>query len=886
VIAEALAMPGGARFFRCAFQVNPYSYLKENNKRTAFSNEPAYNASIVATCLDLGIEVIAITDHSQVKTSVQLWQAARAAGIAVFPGCEVKTKDGIHILCLFDPTTDLDRIEHFLGSCGIRDAGDPSQTSDYDVLELLKHTREWAGICIAAHVVTSGGLLQLLRGRPTINAWQCDDLLAVALSAPLAEAPEAMRLILENKDPQYHRDRPLAIVNARDVDDPEHLRLPSATTLIKMSRPSVEGLRQAFLAPGSRIRQVDDPPPEGHSEFVAMAWEGGFLDGVRLRFNDNLNVLIGGRGTGKSTVIESLRYVVGLEPIGEDARRAHDGIVRHVLKPGTKLSLLVRSHRPNLQEFVIERSVPNPPVVRAADGRVINLAPSAILPRVELYGQHEISELTRSPERLTLLLGRFVGDTSAIDAKRTSLRRSMERSRTLLLQTQHELTEVADRLAALPNLEETMRRFTEAGLEERLRDQSLLVREERLLQTAGGRVTSIADLISELKGSLPIDRAFLSSQALDSLPGRDYLADADRVLSSLSTALQDLATRMQETVEAARLQLADVNTRWQGRKATVDTAYQRILRELQQSKVDGEEFIRLRRQIEDLRPLKEREATLRRALDEESDGRRNLLAEWDDLKAAAFRTLQNAAARVSHQLEGRVRVTVALAGDREPLLRLLREHVSGRLSESTEILRDLDQLSLRELADTCRKGAAALNTRYSFSPSQAERLARAAPDVFMQIEELELPSTTEIKLNVAPEGEPPAWQSLDALSTGQKATAVLLLLLLESDAPLVVDQPEDDLDNRFISDGVVPKMRAEKRRRQFVFATHNANIPVLGDADLILGLSASGEAVTGRAQVRPEHMGSIDSPGVQELAEEILEGGKEAFEMRRLKYGF
>jgi ABC-type Na+ transport system ATPase subunit NatA len=127
---------------------------------------------------------------------------------------------------------------------------------------------------------------------------------------------------------------------------------------------------------------------------------------------------------------------------------------------------------------------------------------------------------------------------------------------------------------------------------------------------------------------------------------------------------------------------------------------------------------------------------------------------------------------------------------------------------------------------------------------------------------------------------------LEHLSTGQKATAVLLLLLLESDAPLVVDQPEDDLDNRFITEGVVPIMRDEKRRRQFVFSTHNANIPVLGDAELILGLGAKGEGKEGQAMILPEFMGSIDGQPVRELVEEILEGGKTAFEMRRLKYGF
>ncbi|MCZ2111805.1 MAG: phosphoesterase, partial [Dehalococcoidia bacterium] len=90
----------------------------------------------------------------------------------------------------------------------------------------------------------------------------------------------------------------------------------------------------------------------------------------------------------------------------------------------------------------------------------------------------------------------------------------------------------------------------------------------------------------------------------------------------------------------------------------------------------------------------------------------------------------------------------------------------------------------------------------------------------------------------------------------------------------------------FITDGVVPRMREEKQRRQFVFSTHNANVPVLGDAELIIGLTASGEADGGRARIRPEHVGSIDARPVRELVEEILEGGKEAFERRRRRYRF
>ncbi len=127
---------------------------------------------------------------------------------------------------------------------------------------------------------------------------------------------------------------------------------------------------------------------------------------------------------------------------------------------------------------------------------------------------------------------------------------------------------------------------------------------------------------------------------------------------------------------------------------------------------------------------------------------------------------------------------------------------------------------------------------------------------------------------------------MNDLSTGQKATTILLLLLLESDAPLIIDQPEDDLDNFFIAEGIIPKMREEKLSRQFIFSTHNANIPVLGDAELIVGLKAVGEAALGHGEIPVEWMGSIDDRNVRLNVEQILEGGKDAFEMCRAKYGF
>ena len=883
-MAAAIRLPKGARFYHCAMQVNPFAYLNRHNMRTPFSSEAEYNKAIVTACLDIGIEVIGVTDHYRVDQSASLVQAAREAGLWAFSGFEAVAKDGVHFLCLFDPDKD-NMLERFIGECGIHNTDATSPTGSLDSIDLLTRSKNWGAICIAAHVAANGGLLKKLSGQTRVNVWTSPGLLACALPGPVDDAPEGIRLILKNKDAQHRRARRVAIINASDVNDPEDLKKNGASCFIKMSNVSVEAFRQAFLDPESRIKLHSDLQPESHAEFVAMTWEGGFLDDTSVHFNSNLNVLVGGRGTGKSTMIESTRYVLGLDPLGEDARKAHEGVIRHVLRSGTKVSLLVRSHKPSERCYTIERSVPNPPIIKDESGEVLTLSPRDVVPGVEVFGQHEISELTKSREKLTLLLERFVIRDLRLSERKTKTRLELKRSRSRIVDVRREMKALDDRLATLPGLEETQRRFQDAGLEERLKEKSMLIREERLFTNVSERLEPIHMLNSELVEGLPIDAAFVSAKALEGLPNADILVEIEKVLGTLSAKLKIVGDQFAQALSEADNAIANSKTRWNERRKTIEETYGKLLRELQKSKIDGAEFIRLRQQVEELRPLKDRAENLIRDLATHEAHRRKLLAEWEDIKASEYREIESAAKKVSRKLRDRVRVEVRMAGNRDPLHQLLRE-VGGNLSAALDRLQGLEQLSLPEFAQRCKEGKESLMRNYSIPAGSAERISQAELDLFMRIEELELPATTKIELNTAPDGDSLVWQTLEALSTGQKATAVLLLLLLESEAPLVIDQPEDDLDNRFITDGVVPIMRQEKQRRQFVFSTHNANIPVLGDAELILGLAASGEAQEGRAKITPEHMGSIDSKPVRELVEEILEGGKDAFEMRRSKYGF
>ena len=880
----ALELPNGARFYRCALQINPFVYLKRHHKQTTFESETEYNDAIVEACLANGIEVVAITDHYRVQSSMTLVRAARDAGLWAFGGFEAVSKDGVHFLCLFDPDKD-DRLERFIGECGVRDPDRPSPTGNLDSAKLLATSREWGAVVIAAHVASNGGLLKTLRGQARIDAWTSPNLLACALPGPVEDAPDGIRQILQNKDAAHRRPHAAAIVNASDANGPEDLKKSSASCFIKMSEVSVEAFRQAFLDPESRIRLNSDPLPEPHAEFLSMTWEGGFLGDSSVHFNGNLNALVGGRGTGKSTMIESIRYVLGLEPLGEEARKAHEGVVKHVLRPGTKVSLLVRSHHPSDSRYAIERSVPNPPTVKDESGEVLTVTPRDVMPGVQVFGQHEISELTRSPEKLTLLLERFAERDLSLSGQKKELRMALERSRRRIVEVRREMEMLEERLAALPGLEETQKRFRQAGLEERLKEKSLLVREENLFSILGERLEPFRTLQGELVESLPIDAAFVSDKALDGMPNADALGEMDRVLATLSARLEEVGSRFGDAVSEADAAVAAIKDRWSERRKAVEETYERLLRDLQKSRIDGAEFIQLRRQIEALRPLKDRLESLAKDLETHEAHRRKLVSEWEDVKARECREIAATARKISRKLRDRVRVEVTMGGNREPLEGVLQT-VKGNLAAALERLRKVDHLSLPELSERCRQGKESLISAYGLPPGAAETIAGAGLDLHMRIEEVELPATTHIELNTAADGEPAAWQTLDALSTGQKATAVLLILLLDLEAPLVVDQPEDDLDNRFITEDIVPIMRREKRRRQLVFSTHNANIPVLGDAELILGLAASGEAEDGRARIAPEHMGAIDSRPVRELVEETLEGGKDAFEMRRSKYGF
>jgi DNA repair ATPase RecN len=267
------------------------------------------------------------------------------------------------------------------------------------------------------------------------------------------------------------------------------------------------------------------------------------------------------------------------------------------------------------------------------------------------------------------------------------------------------------------------------------------------------------------------------------------------------------------------------------------------------------------------------------------DVRDVLLRRLQDQRRRGFMLRQLAADTVNTVLDGRLRMEVTYLGDTAEFDRRLSAVLKGsRLTADTvSTIAGTPGVDGFELATAVRQGEATVARRFQISVPMAHRLVSWLADDQERMRQVEvLAPDDRVAVALVIDGVP---RDLAELSSGQKATALLLLLFAQGDRPLVLDQPEDDLDNRFVYEDVVTLLRAEKgvtdpaRRRQIIVATHNANIPVNGDAELVLSLADEG----GRCQVRTR--ASIDDAVVRREIRTVLEGGAEAFRRRAQKYG-
>ncbi|TAL36123.1 MAG: DNA repair protein [Spirochaetes bacterium] len=871
-----------AKFWKCALQVNPYDYIGYRGKSHGLT-EKEYNQKLLEICKEQDIKIIGIADHGNVKAIDPIRTLLNRNDVLVFPGFEIATTEKAHFVCLFPESTPTEQLTRYLGNLDLTDPDECVRPSKLSAEELIRRVDKLEGFTYAAHATLDSGLLK----QKLNHIWRLPLLRAAQIPGKVDDLPQNFLNIIRNMESEYIRTHPIGIINSKDVAVPEDLKDPSASCLIKMTTPSFQAFKMAFLDSESRVRLNYDVRERYYSTINSISISGGFLDGLSIELSEHLNTVIGGRGTGKSTLLECIRYALDKAPVGKEARRKHEDIIKTNLglEKG-RIELKIRSSAKTGRTFILSRRYGEPVIVKDGDGAVSRFSSGDILPHVELYGQNEILEIADNQELLFESLQRFLPDDFRKSTQDLALiEKKLTDNADKLMKAMENTADIQDKIATLPKLQEEEKQYPKTGLE-KLKIIPYLERERGLLSRAAEEYERVSDSLESLKEGIP-DISFLGDSVLSDLPHKEQLKSIRKHITSYISLLSEQVDAFDKAYHESfsgftTLQKAcgkDIESN----EAEIEKSFKKLPSlEGKSGKEIGIAYQNLLKRIEQIRPFEARLKSQIKALEVIQKERENLLAELSDLRSQRSAQLTRSVKSLNKKLSGKLRVTIIPEGETAPIKRFLLDCGLEGIGEKRLSWIDSAQgLTPISLVKTIREGKESLKSQpWEVTPSVAEALGKLDFSDLLKLEALSLPDRVSIELNVSHAAE--AYRPIGNLSTGQKCTAILHLLLLENSDPLIMDQPEDNLDNAFIAERIVTELRASKMQRQFIFATHNANIPVFGDAEWIGILESSSEDAT----LPPERQGSIDSPFVRDKAAEILEGGKAAFMQRKDKYGY
>ena len=879
-----------ARFWKCALQVNPPSYGKRYRGQEHELDAEAYVEELREVCRRQDIKVVGLADHGSVQDVDRIRNALSRDDIVVFPGFEIASTEKIHMVCLFAEDTKTEKLQRVLGRLDLMDPEERVKPSNLGCLEIAGIVQEQGGFWYAAHMTGRSGLLRLDQdgGGSLVHVWKNHELVQVGqIPDSVEDLGETYGSIILNKHHGYRRERPIVVINAKDVATPEQLADPKSSTFVKMTRPCFSAFRLAFKDPESRIRRASQMQEQFYSRIDRVRIEGGYLDGLTANLSGHLNAVIGGRGAGKSTLLECLRYALDLPHKARDAEKQGDQIVSENLgKAGGRVIVDLCSAANNMKHYRVIRRYGEPPRVIDGNGNESTLHPgSDLLPEAEFYGQNEIYELVRSPGALTRVLDRFLPDNAGQRTRLDSAYRKLKENGDRLEKAKEKKDEIEVRIAELPRLRERVRQYREQGLEEKLNLVPLLERERQLEPRMRQEIDRIHGARLYFEEELP-DLTFMSDKALEDLPHADPFLEGRNILETLIETVQRKLDEIGTAVDEAGRALVPQEEKLRRVMAESEMDIERDFAALpamagRSGREIGLAYQGLLREIERIRPVQSELGTVDALVEQLEQERRNLLGDISNLRSARTAAKQNAVGRINKRLIGKLRIAVVPDGLRRPL----RDFLQGLPKvgpERTKWVEDARAFTIMGLVSAIRKGKdELLNKGWGLTEGFAETLAGLDTARLHALEAIDMEDRISIELNISHSGGD-RFRDLGDLSLGQQCTAILHLLLLNNPDPLIMDQPEDNLDNAFIAERIVKELRSEKTERQFLFATHNANIPVFGDAEWIGVCTAAGD----RAEMPSDMQGSIDVRKIRDHGADILEGGREAFTQRRARYGF
>jgi ABC-type lipoprotein export system ATPase subunit len=620
---------------------------------------------------------------------------------------------------------------------------------------------------------------------------------------------------------------------------------------------------------------------QNRHQLINLTVVGGFLDSQSFIFSKDLNTIIGARGTGKTTVLELVRFVMDAMPADPTERKRIEELVLRNLRGG-RIDLSVRTKEG--MAYTVSRAPGEDPIICTADGTVTEMTVRSGLFRLDVFSQNEVETIAdRSLSQLGLLDG-FEADVIAdLEREIEESKHKLQMNATHLKPLRQRAVQLAEDLKGLPAIEEKLKAYGEhAGSDgdainlghalKALRD-----RENRCLIRAKSQMDEMGKTTRAMLGKLGSGVAALGFGEFEDSPNSEAMATIHKELNAAAKEVDEGLNWIVERLRTAWTKVTEIEGELNLAHKRQEVEFQRLLEQHKEAQGKASErsgLERLRNELLAKRRDLDQVVEETRSLDEQ---RRTLLDQLGDFRDQRFATRAAIAERINLRVAPNIRVAVTQNGD----LRSYRELIESALRnanvrQSQVAERVVQAMAPEELVGIVRQqDRQTLRERAGLNDNQANRLLErlADEDQLTELEMVELVDKPSIELN-----DNGTWKETAALSTGQKCTTILPILLIDSDNPLMIDQPEDNLDNRFVFETIVDSIRKVKTSRQLIFVTHNPNIPVLGEAEQVFVMESDGLA--GRIR----NQGNVDT--CQHDIVTLLEGGVDAFRRRRDRYGY
>ena len=647
-----------------------------------------------------------------------------------------------------------------------------------------------------------------------------------------------------------------ALVEGSDPKSISDIGKGDRCTYLKIGEYSYAAIK--FALQDYRDRVSESVPDNKHGFIESISFQGGKFDGQTIMFSRELNTLIGIRGSGKSSILEAVRYVLGLT--AQMDKDYKESLVKNVFGSGGKATLnVIDKHG---KHYSVSRILGERINVLDETGNDLNINPISLFDGVQYFGQKDLSSSADHENGLLekLISGR-IGQPSNLDNCVNELIKTVER----LLDVSKIPQQMTEVTTQQTELEHKLSIFEEKGVADKLKKQSGYATDTAKLDAVKNRIDTI---LRDIRTAF--SKNSVVSSALDGYSSdfnKDIFGDVSIVLSSIDAQLAQIGSCIVE-IEKQRSGMDDLISRLKERIDSLADEFAEIKREIKDDTLDVDSFVKMTAELqktkEKLKQLSEEasskskiEASFTKATRERNEA---LLATYNAYKAETERINQN---------QTELKIEITFKGDREGFKAQLKNDFKGT---------GISGIKYQAICDSFTDYAAIIEDWIVCDGSKLKGIV--TPGEYVKLED-KLRGQYEELLNRQVENKVDIYyhgKLLRQHSIGQRASALILFILTQDDNDIIfIDQPEDDLDNKVIYDEVITAIAQKKPYMQFIFATHNANIPVLGDSERVLVV----EFQESRIDVA---QGNIDLDSTHKQIVDIMEGGKEAFDKRQLIY--